>query len=91
MRVKFIKTSDLGELEATANLLFIEGWERQSNVILLANGEFFMEFVKYTSHSDSGRGSPGYLRPPSEYSTALNQPEIATGATAEDPGYVIQS
>ena len=47
MQIKLIKTPDLEELESTANMLFLNGWERNSNVQVLPNGEFFMEFVKF--------------------------------------------
>jgi len=51
MRVKFVESEDLEVLESTANMLLMEGWERDSTVQFLPNGKYFMSFVKYTSHT----------------------------------------
>jgi len=48
MQIKLVKTADMEELEATANLLLMNGWERNTGVQVLPNGEYFMEFVKFT-------------------------------------------
>jgi len=60
MQIKFVKTPDLEELESTANMLFLNGWERNTNVQVLPNGEFFMEFIKFgrMNRGDSLQDTP---------------------------------
>jgi hypothetical protein len=54
MRIKFVKTSDLSELESTANFLLLEGWERSSSLIVLPSGEFVMGFDDYRNRAHRG-------------------------------------
>jgi hypothetical protein len=48
MRVKFLESTSLEEMESSANLLLLEGWERDSALQILPSGEFLMTFVRYS-------------------------------------------
>lgn len=48
MQIRFVQTADLRELESTANLLLVEGWEMHNPIVFLPNGDYFMQFVRYT-------------------------------------------
>ena len=42
MRVKYIKSADLGIMEATVNLLLSQGWERDSGLMVQPDGEYLV-------------------------------------------------
>lgn len=42
MRVKYIKSADLGVVESTVNLLLSQGWDRDSGLMLQPDGEYLM-------------------------------------------------
>ena len=60
MQAKFVKTANLGELESTANMLFVEGWDRDSPLQICPDGEYLMTFVKRIRR---GEDSPPGVRP----------------------------
>ena len=42
MRVKYIKSADLGVMESTVNLLLSQDWERDSCLMLQPDGEYLI-------------------------------------------------
>lgn len=66
MRVKFIESTSLSELEATINTLLLEGWERDSTLMTTPQGTYLYMMVNYDRITSRGailRGSYPTNRP----------------------------
>ena len=69
MRIKYIKTADLAEMEATVNLLLMQGWDRDGILQKEESGEYLLAMVNYerVNRDVGGYSEPRINRPPVNY------------------------
>lgn len=77
MRVKYIKSADLGVVESTVNLLLSQGWDRDSGLMLQPDGEYLMTLYNQDRPPrGTARAMDPYLTTPYYNPHSGSEPEL---------------